>query len=265
MVGRPAWSPDNSSVAFLDEQTRLLQAVDIVTMVPTPLAVLYSGADGAIRPPVVTRGGPAWSPDGSQIAFICWDGQGDELCLVESSGNVRQQVTTLGGAGAAPGAAARSSVTAIAWSPDSTALAVAVQAEQRGATAGVFRIELAGRSGRRLTNMTANSPLVWDALADDLIFSASVEGRSDVYRLPATGGKALNITATLAEGARDPASDAAGALAVVSGSHIVVLPAGAGETVVHAETQLACSAPALSPNGTYLAYLALAEPIEQYP
>lgn len=265
MVGRPAWSPDGSAIAFLDMQTRVLQALNIASRSTTPLAVLYEGSDGAIRPPIVTRGGPAWSPDGSRIAFICWDGQGDELCVVDAAGDVRQQVTTLGGVQDGTSGKARSSVTSMAWSPDGEALAVAVQAEQRGATSGIFHVDLAERTGRRLTSMAANSPLCWETASDDVIYSASVEGRSDVFRLPAAGGRPLPATTELPDGARDPAFDAAGALAVVTGSQVAVLLPGSHEAVLRDVPGLASAVPALSPDGTSLAFLALGRPIAGYP
>ncbi|MDQ2652587.1 MAG: hypothetical protein M3Z20_06030 [Chloroflexota bacterium] len=265
VVGRPAWSPDSSEIAFLDPQTRLLRTLNVQSGITTPLSILYEGSDGAIRPPIVTRGGPAWSPDGLRIAFICWDGQGDELCVFDAAGDIRQQVTTLGGTGAGNSGPARSSVTSMAWSPDGVAIAVAVQAEQKGATAGVFRVELAVKSGTRLTKTTVNAPIVWEAATDDLVFSASVEGRSDVYRLPAAGGKPSAMTLALADGAREPAVDDAGALAVVSGSRIAVLRPGSDEVTYLEEAGLVGAAPALSADGKHLAYLALRQPIEQYP
>jgi TolB protein len=265
VVGRPAWSPDSAEIAFLDPQARLLRTLNVRSGITTPPSILYEGLDGVIRPPIVTRGGPAWSPDGLRIAFICWDGQGDELCVFDVGADTRQQVTSLGGTEAGNSGTARSSVTSMAWSPDGVAIAVAVQAEQKGATAGVFRVELAARSGRRLSKTTVNAPIVWEAGTDDLIFSASVEGRSDVYRLPAAGGKAASVTLALADGARAPAIDANGSLAVVSGSRIAVLDPGIDEVIYREEAGLVCAAPALSADGKHLAYLALPHPIEQYP
>jgi TolB protein len=265
VVGRPAWSPDGSEIAFLDPQNRLLRTLNVQSGIMTPPSILYEGSDGAIRPPIVTRGGPAWSPDGMRIAFICWDGQGDELCVFDAGRGIRQQLTTLGGTGAGNSGPARSSVTSMAWSPDGVAIAVAVQAEQNGATAGVFRIDLAVRSGTRLTKTTVNAPIVWDAGNDDLVFSASVEGRSDVYRLPAAGGKPSAITLDLADGAREPAIDATGTLVVVSGSRVAVLRPGTDEVKFSEVAGLVCAAPALSADGKHLAYLALPHPIEQYP
>lgn len=265
VVGRPAWEPNGTALAFLDGQARVLQSINTSSRASTPLAVLYSGPDGVIRPPIVTRGGPAWAPDGTRIAFVCWDGQGDEICIVDADGNGRQQITSLGGLTSGSGNIAGSSATSVAWSPDSVALVVAVQAEQRGATSGIFRVDLAKRSGQRLTNMTANSPVVWDSASDDLIFSARVEGHSDVYRLPATGGTPKATTTVLPDGARDPTVDAAGDLAVVSRSKIAVLSTGSDGVTWHEQTGLMCAAPALSPDGRQLAFLALPQPIAGYP
>lgn len=265
MVGRPTWSPDGTSIAFLNSASRALQRVDVVSQEVTTLASLFEGTDGVIRPPIVTRGGPAWSPDGARIAFICWDGFGDELCLVDSAGGAAEQVTTLGLAEERAGNAARSSVTSVAWSSDSSALAVTVQAEQQGAAAGVYRVELVRRASERISKLTTNAPLVWDAASDDLFFSARVEGRSDVYRMSAAGGKTEALTAELADGAREPTVSGDGDLALVSGRSVLVMRQGSDETQTVEEAGLVTASPALSGNEGRLAFLALPRPIERYP
>ena len=265
VVGKPAWSPDSASIVFLNSASRELQRLDINSGDVLALSSVFEGPDGAIRPPIVTRGGPAWSPDGASIAFVCWDGYGDELCIVGSDGGLRQQLTSLGVSDERAGGSARSSVTGMAWSPDSAALAVSVQAEQQGAAAGVYRIEVSERSGERLSKLTTNSPLTWDGATDSLIFSARVEGRSDVYRLPAVGGSPEALTTALAEGARDPAIDTIGNLAVISGSMIAILRPGSDNVTSLEEPGLASAAPALSATGERLAFLALPRPIERYP
>lgn len=265
IVGRPAWSPDGAFVVFLDAESRELQRLEIKSGAVMPLASVFEGLDGVIRPPMVTRGGPAWSPDGASIAFVCWDGYGDELCVVGPGGGMHEQLTTLGVAEERAGSAARSSVTGMAWSPEGAALAVSVQAEQQGAAAGVYRIEISERSGERLTKLTTNAPLIWDAATKDLIFSARVEGRSDVYRLPAAGGNPEALTTALTDGARDPAMDANGNLAVVTGSAIAILRPGSDDVTSLEEPGLVSAAPALSAHGEWLAFLALSRPIERYP
>lgn len=265
VAGLPAWSPDGAAIAFLDPRARLLQRLDLERGVPTPLALLYEGHDGAIRPPMAVRGGPVWSPDGSQLAFICWDGQGDELCLVDVAGDTRQQLTDLGGANADSSGAARSSVTSVAWSPDGRALAVAVRAEQRGAAAGIFRIGLDDRSGQRLTTMTVNSQLVWDGATNDLVYSSLVDGRSDVFRLASDGGRPESVTLSLPDGATSPALGSDQTLAVVNGSRVAVLPPGDQTPAFIAVEGLLLVAPDWRPGHAELAFLGTRQPIRGYP
>lgn len=264
MAGRPAWSPDGSAIAFLDPQSRAVQRADVASGISTALAPISERPDGAIRTPMVTRGGPAWSPDGALIAFVCWDGFGDELCVVDADGQSREQLTSLGLAEEKSGIAARSSVTSVAWSSDSTVLAVAVQAEQQGATSGIFRVELDSRSGRRISTLTANAPIAWEAGEDAVIFSARVEGRSDVYSLSAEGGNPEPLTSELPDGAREPAVGGTGSIAAVSGARVAVLQASSPEVTYREVPGLASAAPALSNDGQ-LAFLALSRPIEKYP
>ena len=265
VVGRPTWSPDSAAVAFLNPDSRELQRVDIDSGEVKRLASSFDGIEGVIRPPILTRGGPTWSPDGASIAFVCWDGYGDELCVVGQDGSNREQLTALGIAEERAGAAARSSVTGMAWSPDSEAIAVAVQAEQQGASAGIYRVEVRERAGERLTKLTSNAPLIWDGVTNTFIFSSRVEGRSDVYRLSAAGGKPEVLTASLADGAHDPAIDDVGDLAVISGNKIAILRPDSPDVVFFEEPGLAGAAPALSGDGGRLAFLSLPRPIERYP
>ena len=265
VVGRPAWSPDGSAVAFMDPHSRQLQRLEVRSGSTSPLAKLFEGFDTALRPPVMTRGGPAWSPDGSQLAFVCWDGYGDELCIVRADGSKRDQLTTLGEMEQRAGKAARSSVTAMAWSPDNTALAVAVQAEAQGAAAGIFRVDLSLRSGNRLTKLTANAPMIWDFRSNDLVFSARVEGRSDVYRLSAEGGQPNSMTSNVPEGGREPTLALDGALACVSGTRIAVIRPGSPDVAYLEEAGLAGASPALNNDGKQIAFVALPRPIDQYP
>ena len=73
------------------------------------------------------------------------------------------------------------------------------------------------------------------------------------------------ITSALSEGAREPAIDAAGALAAISGSQVVLLPADSTEVTFIEEPSLASSSPALSADGEQVAFLALPRPIQAYP
>ena len=264
IVGRPTWSPDGQAIAFLNKELSALESLAVTTGEVTQLAPLSEGTNRGMPPPIVSRGGPAWSPDGSRIAFIGWDGEGDELFIVGPDGRSKQQLTALGANQPATAGSARSSVTSMAWSPDGKSLAVSVTAEVSGAVAGVFLIEVISRTGTRITKTVVNAPLVWAPASGNLIYSATIDGRSDVFRVPVGGGDARSVSGALPDGARDATVAEDGTLAVVSGRSVAVMPPG-NQAAQFVELQgLSCMAPALSPDGRSLAFLALPRPIERY-
>ncbi|MFT4039669.1 MAG: hypothetical protein QM692_15925 [Thermomicrobiales bacterium] len=262
VVARPAWAPDASAIAFVDARSATLQRVAPDGVDLLPLATIAANA-GAASSPLMKRGGPAWSPDGKTIAFVCWDGGGDELCLVDAEGSRRQEITSLGqraANGATPPAG--SSVVGMAWSPDSTQLAVGVQGEQRGATAGVFLVELAVRTGRRLSTLIPNSPMSWQAASGAILFSAARDGRSDAYLLDPLTQNARPLTAALPDGVRDPVMSEQGQLAAVRGDELVLVD-GDAQRLIAVET-LAVSNPVWNPAGSMLAVTAAQTPINNY-
>lgn len=262
VVARPAWAPDASAIAFVDAASSTLLRVAPDGSSLGPLATIATNA-AATPPPLMQRGGPAWSPDGETIAFVCWDGAGDELCLVDAAGNRRQEITSLGqrGADTAPGTAG-SSVVGMAWSPDSAQIAVGVQAEQRGATAGVYLVELAERSGRRISMLVPNSPMSWSQASSGILFSAAHDGRSDAFLLDPVTRTAEVLTAGVPEGVREAAMSKSGLLAAVSGDSLVLVEGGAGRTLPVGS--LAVSNPAWNPDGVELAVVASETPIQNY-
>lgn len=262
VVARPAWAPDASAIAFVDAVSSTLQRVAPDGSSLVPLATIATNAVAA-APPLMQRGGPAWSPDGETIAFVCWDGAGDELCLVDAAGKRRQEITSLGqrGADATPGTVG-SSVVGMAWSPDSAQIAVGVQAEQRGATAGVFLVELAKRSGRRTSTLVPNSPMSWSPANGAILFSAAHDGRSDAFLLDPVTRSAEALTAGVPEGVRDPAMSESGVLAAVSGDSLVLIDGGAQRALPVGS--LAVSSPAWNPDGAELAVVASGTPIQNY-
>lgn len=229
VAGPPAWSPDGKAIAYLDEQSQSLTIVsadDGEVMHRLPLAT-----DDRWSPTVdlLSWGGPAWSPDGTRIAFPCWDGSGDELCVADRDGARWRQITRLGPtnvdvADAGRIATATSNIGPPAWAPDRNVIAVAAYPERSGAPAGLFLVDLDRGTARQLSKLLPNSELSWTPDGRSLVFSATEKGRSDVVRVTTNDGKATKLTSELAAGARSPAVSPDGnRIAAISQGSLITL------------------------------------------
>jgi Tol biopolymer transport system component len=269
-AGRPAWSPDGRTIAFVDRDEEALVALDAQT--GDVRFSISATTDDADHPPLAlpVLGGPAWSPDGSRLAFNCWDGHGDEICVVEADGTDYRQLTHIQSRSSPSDPSSAALVIAVSnagspvWSPDGTALALAVYPEQRGAATGVFVVDLEGGTARRVSSLLPNSEITWVPGGESLLFSASEKGRSDAVRASVAKGGTEKLTAHLASGAREPALSADGArLAVVSGGDIVLLDQN-GTVQGTAASSHSNRLPAWSPKGTRLAFAAGPDPLASY-
>ncbi len=269
-AGRPAWSPDGRTIAFVDRGEEALVAIEAETgrlRFSVPLAT--EDADhGLLAVPVL--GGPSWSPDGSRLVFDCWDGHGDEICVVEEDGSGCRQVTHIqsraspiddSGGGLVLAAA---NAGPAAWSPDGTALALAAYPEQRGAASGVFVVDLEGGTARKISSLLPNSEIMWFPGGESLLFSASQEGRSDAVRASVAEGGTVKLTSHLASGAREPVVSPDGTqLALASGDSIMILDLE-GNVQSLTQSGLDQRLPAWSPNGQRIAFVAAPDPLASY-
>jgi Tol biopolymer transport system component len=114
-LSEPSWSPDGSKIAFLHGQDTTIDGfaynfachpeIYVIDVFSHKQENLTKGAGGT---------DPAWSPDGTQIAFSSFREDSDEIYTMDSHGNNVQRLTDTRWAEAEP-----------AWSPDGKQIAYA--------------------------------------------------------------------------------------------------------------------------------------------
>ena len=125
-------------------------------------------------------GTPEYSPDGSKIAFTSDRSGHGEIWVCNSDGSNQIQLTSIGGAGSPR------------WFPDSHRLVFDLH---KGSEVHIYSIAADGRVPRRLTNDLSED--VTPSVSHDgewIYFSSKRTGRFEIWRMPAEGGEAVQVT-----------------------------------------------------------------------
>ena len=215
-VEDPKWSPDGSRIAFCarvpdeayDEEedrkraprriTRLKYKLDTVGWTfDRPKHIFVVASDGSAEPRQITSGdfedaGPAWSPDGKQIAFVSArhrnsdvDVTNDVYIVAANGGRPRRLTHTEGGCGAP------------SWSVDGKRIAHGFSPGREGTRHTQIAVTEVGSGRSRILTgsldrncapfMTGREP-VW-LNADYLLFAAEDRGNDVVYMVRRDGSE----------------------------------------------------------------------------
>lgn len=200
----PAWSPDGSRIAYQSNRD-FSGATSSIWFAPKSLeasdaADLHGGmdvyvitADGSGVKRLTTLNpedeiDPAWSPDGSRIAFSSdrtdpeVTGLLSDIFVMNADGsNIKQITTESGGGNFEP-----------TWSPDGSRIAFT---SNRDGNLDIFAMDSNGKSPTNLTNNTTlDLQPVWSPNADRIAYASFAGGNFEVFVMDADGSNQTNLT-----------------------------------------------------------------------
>lgn len=147
--------------------------------------LVVADSDGYNEQTVLTVKGPvmspAWSPDGSHLAYVTFE-QGHAVVYVQSLlTNQRRAVASFSGSNSAP-----------AWSPDGQTLAIVLTRDEG---ANIFLVRPDGSDLRQITfGGEIDTEPDFSPDGQSMLFASDRGGTVQIYRIPVDGGTAERLT-----------------------------------------------------------------------
>ena len=189
---------------------------------------------------------PAWSPDGSKIAYVSFHTKRSEIWVQTLATGQRESVSSYPGINGAP-----------AWSPDGGRLAITLS---KDGSPDVYVLNLSNKALTRLTSgLSIDTEPTWSPDGSTIVFTSDQGGKPQLYMIPSSGGKATRLTFQGDYNARARFSPDGRTLAMVNGSgggyRIAVMDMASRTVNVLSEGNLDES-PSFAPNGSMVLFAA---------
>lgn len=187
---------------------------------------------------------PAWSPDGSKVAYVSFENKSSQVYIQTLATGERQMVSGSRGINGAP-----------SWSPDGTRLALTLS---KDGNPDIYVLDVAGRKLRRLTNNSAiDTEASWSPDGQHIVFTSDRGGKPQLYLVSSSGGGEQRLTFDGTYNARGVFSPDGKMIALVHASggsyRIAVLDMATRSINVLTDGPLDES-PSFSPNGSMILY-----------
>lgn len=187
---------------------------------------------------------PAWSPDGSKLAYVSFESGRPSIYVQQLSTGNRIKLTSFSGINGAP-----------AWSPDGRHLAMSLS---KGGSPDIYVMDLASRKLSQLTQGSSiNTEPNYSPDGSSMIFTSDRAGGPQIYRMGANGGGAQRISFTNSYNAGGHFSPDGSTIFMVTrtsqGYQVAKQDLQAGRFTVISNTHYD-EAPTVAPNGTIVVY-----------
>ena len=187
---------------------------------------------------------PAWSPDGSKIAYVSFEKGNSAIYIQDVLSGSRQLVSSFRGINGAP-----------AFSPDGKTLAVSLS---KSGNSEIYLHPLGGQTFTRLTNHWGiDTEPVWDPSGRYIYFTSDRAGRPQIYRILASGGTPERVTWEGQYNARASISRNGKQLAIVQGNenrYRIAIQDLERNRLIVISNGILDESPSFAPNGSMILY-----------